>query len=106
MSDPEDLSSLNPQTPATETPPPAPALVRAPAMTTGQRHQVTVHRLDGGLEEGASDSRALTVDGFPIFTPPDSDRARWIPVRDIKYVVIGSVEDPELEADLGDKSQA
>jgi hypothetical protein len=102
MSDPEDLSSSIPQTLATETPRPAPAIVRAPGMATAERHQVTVHRLDGGLEQGASDSRALTVDGFPIFTPPDSDRARWIPVRDIKYVVIGPVEDPELEADLGD----
>ncbi|MEP6751943.1 MAG: ATPase, T2SS/T4P/T4SS family [Candidatus Dormiibacterota bacterium] len=70
------------------------------------RRQVAVHRLDGGLERGESDARSLSADGFPIYTPPDLDRARWIPVRDIKYVVFGSVEDPDLEADPGEKSQA
>jgi pilus assembly protein CpaF len=70
------------------------------------RRQVSVHRLDGGLERGESDASALTVDGFPIYTPPDLDRARWIPVRDIKYVVFGSLDDPDLEADPGEKSQA
>ena len=65
-----------------------------------------MHRLDGGLEHGESDARSLSADGFPIYTPPDLDRARWIPVRDIKYVVFGSVDDPDLEADPGEKSQA
>jgi pilus assembly protein CpaF len=76
------------------------------AGTKVARRQVAVHRLDGGLERGESDARALSVDGFPIYTPPDLDRARWIPVRDIKYVVFGSVDDPDLEADPGEKSQA
>src|SRR6202165_1745458 len=70
------------------------------------RRQVAVHRLDGGLERGESDAHALTSEGFPIYTPPDLERARWIPVRDIKYVVFGSLEDPDLEADPGEKSQA
>ena len=70
------------------------------------RRQVAVHRLDGGLERGESDASILAANGFPIFTQPDLDRARWIPVRDIKYVVFGSVEDPDLEADPGEKSQA
>jgi len=70
------------------------------------RRQVAVHRLDGGLERGESDARALSPDGFPIYTPPDLDRARWIPARDIKYVVFGSLDDPDLEADPGEKSQA
>jgi pilus assembly protein CpaF len=70
------------------------------------RRQVSEHRLDGGLERGESDARSLSPDGFPIYTPPDLDRARWIPVRDIKYVVFGSVDDPDLEADPGEKSQA
>src|SRR2546426_1959857 len=68
------------------------------------RVKVSVHRLDGGREEGESDSRALTPNGFPIYTPPDADRARWIPVRDNKYVVLGAVDDPNLEPDPGDKS--
>ena len=73
-------------------------LARAP------RFKVTVHRLDGGLEEGDSDEYALSPQGYPIYNPADADRPRWIPGRDIKYVVFGSVDDPALEADPGDKS--
>jgi len=73
-------------------------LARAP------RFKVTVHRLDGGLEEGGSDALELGAQGYPIFNPPDADRPRWVPSRDIKYVVFGAVEDPNLEADPGDKS--
>ena len=92
MSDPEPISATMP--------PPEVSGVK------GTRRQVSVHRLDGGLELGESDAQTITGEGFPIYTPPDLDRARWVPVRDIKYVVFGSVEDPELEADPGDKSQA
>ena len=70
------------------------------------RFKVTVHRLDGGLEEGGSDAHALGAQGYPIYNPPDADRPRWIPSRDIKYVVFGTVDDPNLEADPGDKSAA
>jgi pilus assembly protein CpaF len=70
------------------------------------RFKVSVHRLDGGLEEGDSDVRSLSRDGYPIYNPADADRPRWIPARDIKYVVFGSVEDPNLEADPGEKSAA
>jgi len=84
---------------------PAPTVQRAEARR-GTRVKVSVHRLDGGLEDGESDARVLTAEGFPIYTPPDSDRARWIPARDIKYVVLGAVDDSNLEADPGDKSSA
>jgi pilus assembly protein CpaF len=70
------------------------------------RVAVTVHRMDGGLESGESEARALSAAGFPIYTPPDAERPRLIPIADIKYVVIGSVEDPTLEADPGDKATA
>ena len=70
------------------------------------RVKVAVHRLDGGLEEGDSDAQRLSSDGFPIYNPHDADRPRWIPARDIKYVVFGSVDDPDLEADPGDRSAA
>jgi pilus assembly protein CpaF len=70
----------------------------------GSRVPVTVHRMDGGLETGESEARALSAAGFPIYTPPDADRPRLIPLADIKYVVLGSVEDPELEADPGEKA--
>ena len=70
------------------------------------RIKVAVHRLDGGLEEGDSDAQRLSSDGFPIYNPPDADRPRWIPGRDIKYVVFGSVDDPNLDPDPGDRSAA
>jgi len=70
----------------------------------GLRVPVTVHRMDGGLEIGESEARAISAAGYPIYTPPDSERPRLIPLADIKYVVIGSVDDPALEQDPGDKS--
>jgi pilus assembly protein CpaF len=107
MSDPEAISSSLP-TGGTQEVASAVATARAPEVNAikAARRQVSVHRLDGGLELGESDSASITGEGFPIYTPPELDRARWIPVRDIKYVVFGSVEDPNLEADPGDKSQA
>src|SRR5947209_18440610 len=70
------------------------------------RIRVVVHRLDGGLEEGESDARTITAAGFPVYSSAASDRPRWTPSRDIKYVVFGSVDDPELEPDLGDATVA
>src|ERR1700716_2423830 len=107
MSDPQPTSSTTPQV-LTGDAPPAVTGARAPESNNAKvgRRQVAVHRLDGGLERGESDSQTLSAEGFPIYTPPDLDRARWIPVRDIKYVVFGSVDDPDLEADPGEKSQA
>ena len=60
------------------------------------RMRVVIHRLDGGLEEGESDARRIMPEGFPIFTNADRSRPRIIPSRDIKYVVFGSVDDPDL----------
>ncbi len=105
MSDVETTQSTNGEPLPTGAAPPAPTLQRADAKH-GTRVRVSVHRLDGGLEDGESDARVLTGEGFPIFTPPDSERARWIPARDIKYVVLGSVDDPDLESDPGDKTAA
>jgi pilus assembly protein CpaF len=63
------------------------------------RVKVVVHRLDGGLEDGESDSRQVTSEGFPVYSTAEPTRVRMIPTRDIKYVVFGSVEDPTLEPD-------
>src|SRR5260370_34947103 len=105
MSDVETTQSTNgeplPTGDATPTPVPQRADVKR-----GTRVRVSVHRLDGGLEDGESDARVLTGEGFHIFTPPDAERARWIPARDIKYVVLGSVADPNLEPDPGAKTAA
>jgi pilus assembly protein CpaF len=84
---------------------PVPASNGAPA-PRAPRFKIAVHRLDGGLEEGDSDARSLGAQGYPIYNPADADRPRWIPSRDIKYVVFGSVEDPDLEADPGDKTES
>src|SRR2546422_1430753 len=68
------------------------------------RVKVVVHRLDGGLEDGESDARSLTSAGFPLYSSGDPQRARMVPTNDIKYVVFGSVDDPNLEPDPGEKS--
>ncbi|HET9782746.1 MAG TPA: ATPase, T2SS/T4P/T4SS family, partial [Candidatus Dormibacteraeota bacterium] len=70
------------------------------------RFRVVVHRLDGGLEDGESDARTITEEGFPLYSTNDPDRKRYIAARDIKYVVFGSVDDPDLEPDPGDESPA
>src|SRR6266849_5674884 len=108
MSDVETALTASGEQLPTESATPEPATLQQRAADTrhGTRIKVSVHRLDGGLEGGESDARVLTSEGFPIFTPPDSDRARWIPARDIKYVVLGSVDDANLESDPGDKSAA
>src|SRR3981081_2476792 len=92
-----------------EIPEQAPEPERTPASNgapppRAARFKVAGHRLAGGLEEGGSDSQTFTADGYPIYNPADADRPRWIPARDIKYVVFGSVDDPNLEADPGDKT--
>ena len=74
MSDPQAVSSSIPQSVADQ-----PSTVSTARPSEGSaikmpRRQVAVHRLDGGLERGESDARALTGDGFPIYTPPDLDR--------------------------------
>src|SRR6185312_11490020 len=70
---------------------------------TDARVRVVVHRLDGGLEEGTSDSRVIKGDGFSIYSANEA-RPRIVPTRDIKYVVFGSVDDPTLEPDPGDRT--
>ncbi|HEV2140650.1 MAG TPA: ATPase, T2SS/T4P/T4SS family, partial [Candidatus Dormibacteraeota bacterium] len=106
MSDVEMTEPANGDPSSTGAAAPAPTVPQRPEPKHGTRVRVSVHRLDGGLEDGESDARILTTEGFPIFTPPDSERARWIPARDIKYVVLGTVDDTNLEVDPGDKSSA
>ena len=71
-----------------------------------RRVKVVVHRLDGGLEDGESDARTIAGEGFPLYSTHDPTRLRYVPTRDIKYVVFGSVDDPNLETDPGDASTA
>src|ERR1700686_2482837 len=98
-----EVITTSPEIPE-QTPEPTPAPASNGAPHPLPRFKVSVHRLDGGLEEGGSDARGLDTQGYPIYNPADADRPRWIPSRDIKYVVFGSVEDPNLEADPGDRS--
>src|SRR6202165_2962837 len=100
-----EVVTTSPEIPE-QTPEPTPVPASNGAPRSLPRFKVNVHRLDGGLEEGASDALGLDTQGYPIYNPADADRPRWIPSRDIKYVVFGSVEDPNLEADPGDKSSS
>jgi hypothetical protein len=87
-----------------------PVPTKVAALTTAQhgvptgRLIVAVHLVGGRVESGESDARTLTADGYPIFQPQDSNRARWVALREIKYVVFGSLEDPELDAELSGES--
>src|SRR5579864_6892093 len=67
------------------------------------RFKVVVHRLDGGLEEGESDTRLIGAEGYPLYPSSGAERPRFIPSRDIKYVVFGSIDDPALEGDPVDR---
>src|SRR5213080_296174 len=71
-----------------------------------RRVKVVVHRLDGGLEDGESDARTIAGEGFPLYSTHDPTRQRYVPTRDIKFVVFGTVDDPNLETDPGDASTA
>src|SRR5260370_36161615 len=82
--------------PESATPEPVTLQQRAADNRHGTRIKASLHRLDGALEGGEPDARVLTSERFPIFTPPDSDRARWIPAHDIKHAVLSPVEDPNL----------
>ena len=70
------------------------------------RVKVVVHRLDGGLEDGESEARSIMADGFPVFSATDPNHSHFVPTRDIKYIVFGSVDDQTLEPDPGDQSTA
>src|SRR5437667_2281644 len=70
------------------------------------RIKVVVHRLDCGLEDGESEARSIMADGFPVFSATDPTHSHFVPTRDIKYIVFGSVDDPTLEPDPGDRSTA
>ncbi len=82
--------------------------LETPSQLSGEapspRIKVVVHRLDGGLEDGESDARSVTAEGFPVYSAHDPTRPRLVPIRDIKYIVFGSVDDPSLEPDPGDQS--
>ena len=71
-----------------------------------RRTKVVVHRLDGGLEDGESDALTVAGEGFPVYSTHEPTRQRIVPTRDIKYVVFGAVDDPNLEDDPGDATSA
>src|SRR5204863_9556741 len=68
-----------------------PSGLPADASENQTRVKVVVHRLDGGLEDGESDARSITADGFPVYSPNDPTRSRFVPARDLKYIVLGSL---------------
>src|SRR3954468_23702458 len=101
----EASASIQPvSSPMSEVTTETPSDLTEDAHDSASRVKVVVHRLDGGLDEGESDSRRIAGDGFPVYSGPDATRARIVPTRDIKYVVFGSVDDPDLQADPGDAS--
>jgi pilus assembly protein CpaF len=60
--------------------------------------EVTVHLLGGQVIEGHSDVVAITRRGFPIQTGGPGTETTWVPLANLKYVVLGNA----LEADPGE----
>jgi len=52
--------------------------------------EVTVHLLGGQVIEGRSDVAAITRRGFPVLTGEDGAEATWVPLANLKYVVLGT----------------
>src|SRR5260370_40392238 len=92
-----EVITTSPEIPE-QAPEPTPVPASNGAPQRAPRFKVTVHRLDGGLEERQSDVRHLDTQRFPNYNPADAYRPRWAPARDIKYVVFGTVEHTKLKA--------
>ena len=60
--------------------------------------EVTVHLLGGQVIEGRSDVVAITRRGFPILVGDPGGEVTWVPLANLKYVVLGT----DLEADPGE----
>jgi pilus assembly protein CpaF len=60
--------------------------------------EVTVHLLGGQVIEGHSDVVAISRRGIPIQTAGPGTEATWVPLANLKYIVLGGA----LESDPGD----
>src|SRR5207248_9793201 len=60
--------------------------------------EVTVHLLGGQVIEGHSEVVAISRRGFPIQTGGPGSETTWVPLANLKYVVLGNA----LEADPGE----
>jgi len=60
--------------------------------------EVTVHMLGGQVIEGHSETVSISRRGFPILAAGPGSEPTWVPLANLKYVVLGT----QLEADPGD----
>ena len=60
--------------------------------------EVTVHLLGGQVIEGYSDTVAISRRGFPVQTDGPGSDVTWVPIANLKYVVLGG----EVQPDPGD----
>jgi pilus assembly protein CpaF len=56
---------------------------------------VTVHLLGGQVIEGKSDVAAISRRGFPIRTGDPTSPETWVPVANLKYIVLGGNLEPD-----------
>ena len=52
--------------------------------------EVTVHLLGGQIIEGYSQTVSITRRGFPIRTGAPNGEETWVPVANLKYIVLGT----------------
>ena len=57
--------------------------------------EVTVHLLGGQVIDGHSDVAAISRRGFPIQTNGPGSDATWVPVANLKYIVLGTALEPD-----------
>jgi pilus assembly protein CpaF len=57
--------------------------------------EVTVHLLGGQVIEGHSDVAAITRRGFPIRTGGPESAETWVPVANLKYIILGGALEPD-----------
>ncbi len=57
--------------------------------------EVTVHLLGGQVIEGHSDVAAIARRGFPIQTGGPGTPETWVPVANLKYIVLGGALEPD-----------
>ena len=57
--------------------------------------EVTVHLLGGQVIEGHSDVAAITRRGFPIQTGGPGTPDTWVPLANLKYIILGGGFEPD-----------
>src|SRR5260370_12928198 len=93
-----EVITTSPEIPE-QAPEPTPVPASNGAPQRAPRFKVTVHRLDGALEEGESYVRDLVTQGVPLYNPAPADPPPCVHPLAPQYTPRLSVAHPHLTAD-------